>query len=154
MSDKLVNDFLFVLEIYQQMKPELNQALNDSICSENAYQTPNILEFDLFQKVSLPLLEYIPYDMNLDLFHIHLIEYFNGGLQRGHDHKKTEDFSFILYLNDSDDGHSCFLKKNTIKIKPTKGKIIFFQSDIWHWGEHTSGNKKVAVGALKKINNG
>jgi len=55
-----------------------------------------------------------------------------------------------LYLQNSEDGHTCFqINDNIIKIKPEKNKLIFFPSNIWHWGEASSGNKKLAVGALK-----
>ena len=131
------------------MREDLNQAVEDKTCSMNAYQTPNILYFNVFRDAAQLLLPYIPYNLKLELFHIHLINYYNGGYQKAHDHKKTEDFSFILYLSDSNDGHTCFDKN--IKIKPEKGKIIFFESDILHWAEANSGDKKLAVGALKKV---
>ena len=148
-SDQVVDNFLYILEIYKQMREDLNQAVEDRTCSINAYQTPNILYFNVFRDAAQLLLPYIPYDFKLELFHIHLINYYNGGYQKAHDHKKTEDFSFILYLSDSNDGHT-FFDKN-IKIKPERGKIIFFESDILHWAEANSGDKKLAVGALKKV---
>jgi hypothetical protein len=81
------------------------------------------------------------------LFHIHLIEYFTNGHQSGHNHETTEDYSFILYLNDSD-GNTVFEELG--EIKPKKGRLIFFKSDLWHYGRPSTMNKKVAVGALKK----
>lgn len=150
-ADQVVDNFLYILEIYKNMRPDLNQAVEGKTCSNNAYQTPNILEYEVFRDAAELILPYIPYDFNLNLFHIHLISYFNSGHQNPHDHQLTEDLSFILYLSDSKDGHTCFFKENTIKIKPEKGKILFFPSDIWHWGEANSGDKKIAVGALKRI---
>ena len=150
-SNQVVDNFLFILEVYKQIRPDFNQATGKENCSENAYQTPNILDFNVFRDAAQLLIPYIPYDLKLELFHIHLISYYNQGHQRAHDHIATEDFSFILYLSDSQDGHTCFFKENTIKIKPERGKIIFFPSNIWHWAEANSGDKNLAVGALKKV---
>ena len=66
--------------------------------------------------------------------------------------KNTEDYSFVLYLQDSENGHTCFeIDNKIVKVKPEKGKLVFFPSDIWHWGEKSSGKKKIAVGALKCV---
>jgi hypothetical protein len=140
-SDKLVNMFVEKLQIFKNA----NLSCKDQTFTENGFQTDNILNYEHSRELADKLLREI--NKNLDLFHIHLIEYFTNGHQSGHNHKTTEDYSFILYLNDSD-GNTVF--KELSEIKPQKGKLIFFKSDLWHYGRPSTMNKKVAVGALKK----
>ena len=83
------------------------------------------------------------------LFHIHYIEYDKGGYQEAHNHEKTEKFSFILYLNDSD-GDTFFCNPYNISIKPEKGLLVVFSSDIMHYSFKSFKNKKVLVGAIDK----
>ena len=80
-----------------------------------------------------------------DVFHIHYIEYENSGFQKQHDHAKTEEYSFILFLNDSI-GDTVF---SHIRVSPEKGLLIIFDSKLPHKGEK-SLNKKILVGAIKK----
>ena len=64
-----------------------------------------------------------------------------------HDHKKTEKYSFILYLNNSD-GDTVFKEPVNKKITPKLGKLIFFDSDISHRAEISNEGKQVLVGAI------
>ena len=112
----------------------------------HGFQTPNILNlFDenLLKKI-LPIKNYYK-----EVFHIHYIYYLSGGYQDEHHHEKTEKYSFILYLNNSD-GKTFFKKPINKKITPKKGKLIFFNSSIPHGGEKSFKGKKVLVGAVKK----
>ena len=98
------------------------------------------------------LLTYLPIkDLKYRWFH--MIDYNESGLQKGHDHDKTEDYSFILYLTTCKDGGETVFKKDdkTIEIKPEKNKLVFFDAKIWHEGNSTIDHKKVAVGALIKV---
>ena len=112
----------------------------------HGFQTPNILNlFDenLLKKI-LPIKNYYK-----EVFHIHYIYYLSGGYQDEHHHEKTEKYSFILYLNNSD-GKTFFKKPVNKKITPREGKLIFFNSSIPHGGEKSFKGKKVLVGAVKK----
>jgi len=140
-SDKLVDMFIEKLNFFKNA----NLVCKDKTCTENGFQTENILNFTNSRELADELMRTI--NKNDNLFHIHLIEYFLDGHQNSHNHETTEDFSFILYLNDAD-GNTVFEKYG--EIKPEKGKLIYFQSDIWHYGRPSTMNKKVAVGALKK----
>jgi hypothetical protein len=140
-SDNLVDMFVEKLQIFR----DANLSCKDQTSTENGFQTDNILNYKHSRELADRLLTEI--NKNLDLFHIHLIEYFLNGHQSGHNHETTEDYSFILYLNDSD-GNTVF--KEYGEIKPKKGKLVFFKSDVWHYGKPSTMNKKVAVGALKK----
>tara|TARA_E500000305_G_C3850758_1_gene156022 strand:- start:4 stop:501 length:498 start_codon:yes stop_codon:yes gene_type:complete len=152
LSEETVNKFLETLEYFKLLRPDLNMATTGDVCSINAYHTGNIFKFKTCLELKKEIEPVIPYEEKLDLFHIHLLHFFNKGFEKPHDHQKTEDYSFIAYLQDSEDGNTCFqMDDEVIKIKPEKGKIVFFPSSIWHWGEPSSGNKKLAVGALKIV---
>ena len=139
-DDEIVNDFLTTLDLFKEKNLK-----SEDTCTINGFQTVNILALKTTRYLSSRLLEYI--DKKLQLFHIHLIEYNQAGAQTAHDHKETEDYSFILYLNDSD-GNTVF--ENHGEITPKKGKLVFFNSDITHYGKPSMKGKKIAVGALKK----
>jgi hypothetical protein len=152
-EENIVDKFLHTLDVFKDLRPDLNRSLLPNHSCVNGYHTGNILKFNFTVKMVNEILDKIPYGDTV-LHHVHLIHFYESGYEKAHDHKQTEDFSFILYLSNSEDGHTCFkLKEELYKVKPEKGKIIFFPSDIWHWGEPSSGNKKIAVGALsRKIN--
>ena len=140
-TNDVVEDLLSTLEILK------DQGLDTSknTCTINGFQTENILKYKTPQEVAQKIIVQLKKDLNL--FHIHLIEYNQAGAQTAHDHKETEDYSFILYLNDSD-GNTVF--ENHGEITPKKGKLVFFNSDITHYGKPSMKGKKIAVGALKK----
>ena len=140
-SDELVNDFLTTLDILK----DNNYRTDAKTWTINGFQTDNILNLKTTHELAKNLLKEIKKD--LDLFWIHLIEYNQAGAQPAHAHSKTEDYSFILYLNDSD-GNTVF--ENLGEITPQKGKLVFFNSDITHFGKPSMKGKKIAVGALKK----
>jgi|TARA_E500000318_G_C3563138_1_gene214450 hypothetical protein len=148
--DSTVSKFLHTLDLFKELRPDLNRSLRSDSCCVNGYHTGNILIFKSTHELLNEILETIPYK-DCILHHVHLIHFYESGYEKAHDHQATEDFSFILYLSDSEDGYTCFkLKEQIFKVKPEKGKIIFFPSNIWHWGDPSSGNKKIAVGALNK----
>jgi len=61
----------------------------------------------------------------------------------------TEQYSFVLYLNDSD-GDTVFESPINKNITPKKGRLVVFSSDIMHFGLQTFKNKKVLVGAINR----
>tara|TARA_A100000172_G_C2946663_1_gene77587 strand:- start:45 stop:500 length:456 start_codon:yes stop_codon:yes gene_type:complete len=140
-SNGVVDDLLATLEIFKEKN--LAEAAK---CTKKGFQTMNILNFETPKEISRRILKEINKD--LILFHMHLIHYFSGGEQISHDHSATEDYSFILYLNDSD-GNTVF--ENIGEITPKKGKLVFFKSDISHLGKPSFDQKKIAVGALKSV---
>ena len=140
-SDELVDDLLFTLKILK----DKGQNKSKGTCTINGFQTENILKYKTTQEIAQKIIMQLK--KNLNLFHIHLIEYYQAGAQTAHDHKETEDYSFILYLNDSD-GNTVL--ENYGEITPEKGKLIFFDSGITHYGKPSMKGKKIAVGALKK----
>jgi hypothetical protein len=140
-SNQVVNDLLITLELFKKNKISVS-----GTCTKNGFQTDNILKYQAPKELSQLIMKEIGKD--LDLFHMHLIEYYNQGEQLPHDHKDTEDYSFVLYLNDSD-GNTVF--DNIGEISPKKGKLIFFKSDLTHFGKPSFQGKKIAVGALKNV---
>lgn len=140
-SNQVVNDLLITLELFKKNKISVS-----GTCTKNGFQTDNILKYQAPKELSQLIMKEIGKD--LDLFHMHLIEYYNQGEQLPHDHKDTEDYSFVLYLNDSD-GNTVF--DNIGEISPKKGKLVFFKSDLTHYGKPSFQGKKIAVGALKNV---
>tara|TARA_R100000664_G_scaffold33441_1_gene50564 strand:+ start:1955 stop:2407 length:453 start_codon:yes stop_codon:yes gene_type:complete len=122
-----------------------NEAHNT--CTKNGYQTGNII--DIFPKDLLK--EMLPDDdFHERCFHIHYIEYLNGGYQKRHNHENTERYSFIIYLNDSD-GFTYFEEPIDEKITPERGRVLIFRSDVNHGAETSFKNKRVLVGAMDKL---
>lgn len=140
---KIIDNIIFTLE---------NKKFVD--CSDNTYtvngfQTNNII--NIFSKEILK--EMVPYENLYEkIFHIHYINYFNGGYQEKHSHEKTEKFSFILYLNDSD-GETVFENPVYQTIIPKKGTLVLFDSKIIHYAEKSFKSKKILVGAICKNEN-
>ena len=140
----LVDELIKSLDLFKSVQ----FAAPDETATRNGFQTGNILKFDSSRALISEILKDVIKDKKVECFHVHLIEYFKGGYQEEHDHANTEDYSFILYLNDSD-GNTVF--KDGLSIKPEKGKLVYFKSDLIHWGEESNLSKKIAVGALKEF---
>ena len=121
----------------QEITPDLEN------CTVKGFQTSNINHLfnnDLKKQIL---------DNNClyqDIFHIHYIEYSEGGFQLIHNHEQTEVYSFILYLNDAV-GDTVF---EHTRVSPEKGVLLIFDSRLKHSGEK-SLNKKILVGAINKI---
>ena len=144
-SDTTVNSFLKLLDIFKQANYK-----NDGTCTKYGFQTKNILRFEPALNVTQALLKEIGKDtQGMVCEHVHIIDYAKGGYQEPHNHATTEDFSFILYLNDSPDGETIFYEIGPIL--PKKGQCVFFKSDILHWAVESHFGKKIVVGALKKV---
>ena len=140
-SNKVVDELLITLDLFKQNKISVANT-----CTKNGFQTDNILKYETPREIAQLIMKEIGKDLNL--FHMHLIEYYNQGEQLPHNHKNTEDYSFVLYLNDSD-GNTVF--DNIGEISPKKGKLIFFKSNLMHSGKPSFQGKKIAVGALKSV---
>jgi hypothetical protein len=140
-SNKVVDELLITLDLFKQSKISVSNT-----CTKNGFQTDNILKYETPREIAQLIMKEIGKDLNL--FHMHLIEYYNQGEQLPHNHKNTEDYSFVLYLNDSD-GNTVF--DNIGEISPKKGKLIFFKSNLMHSGKPSFQGKKIAVGALKSV---
>jgi len=147
---KEITDYLlFVLD---QLKTNNIGIKPNSSCTVNGFQTNNISEIPCMQETLNDILKYLPIkDLKYKWFH--MIDYDKNGSQKAHDHIKTEDFSFILYLTDCENGGETIFHLNNklIEIKPKNNKLIFFPSNLLHEGNATIDHKKVAVGALIKV---
>ena len=142
----------YLLLVLNQLKINNIGIDPNSSCTINGFQTNNISEIPDMQNTLNDILEYLPVK-NLKYRWFHLIDYDKNGHQNRHDHKRTEDFSFILYLTDCENGGETIFyeKEDIVTIKPKKNKLVFFNADLWHKGNATIDHKKVAVGALKYI---
>lgn len=140
LDEKIIKDFIDVLS---QLKKE-SDGISKDTCTYLGFQSENILSYPQFYYFK-DIMENI-LNKKYEVFHIHLIDYEEGGYQEEHDHKRTETHSFILYLNDCDTGYTVFEK--SVRIKPEKNKLVVFGSDLKHSGEICLTNKKIAVGAM------
>jgi len=134
--------------------PELLKDEKQSSLSDNCFATLNLLEFphsyifynyigELKQKV-----EEILNLTDLEYFYLHLVDYTNGGCMREHSHDHNEDYSFILYLNDCDDGATVLSLGEPYYVLPSEGNVLVFSSSIPHSSNY-SKSKQVLVGGLK-----
>lgn len=126
----------------------------DPTClSDTCFATINLLSF-IKNEQFIDNLNYIKHVceknvlLDLNYFYVHMIDYKNGGLMERHNHKHNEDYSFIYYLNDCDDGQTILHLKKDIKIKPIKNTILIFPSNIDHSSEY-SNKKRILVGGLR-----
>jgi hypothetical protein len=142
LDSKITKAFIKALK---ELKEETN-GVKDT-CTILGFQSENILKHSKYSHFKDTIEKILKKKYNV--FHIHLIDYEKNGYQLEHDHKQTEDCSFILYLNDCDTGHTVFEK--SLRIKPEKNKLIVFKSDLKHYGETCLSNKKIAVGAMSYI---
>ena len=91
-------------------------------------------------------------ECKFDLAWAHMIEYDSGGWQAVHTHEHQEDFSVIIYLNDCEDGNTIFIlnQDRDVRVthKPIKGQGTIFLSNIAHYAENCTSNKRVFVCGL------
>lgn len=153
-SDEVVNHFLSLLETIQE-NSEMRDSTNHCL-SPNCFASNNLLKYNLEEKTN-NLLDKIldkcikQVKFNLEYYYLHMISYQNGGDMLIHKHDHNEDYSYILYLNTCNDGHTTLYLNSPVRIKPEHGKVILFSSDVYHSGMF-SKEKKILVGGLKKVN--
>lgn len=141
-QEDLTNQLVDLLGHYKS----INDGLVEKDCATmRGFQTKNIFGYPENYYLKPVIENMLPKKLNL--FHMHLIDYDPYGYQLKHNHATTEDYSFILYLNDAERGETVFGKDQT-KIKCEKNKMIVFKSDLWHYGKECLTRKKVAVGAM------
>jgi hypothetical protein len=136
----------FLIELLNKENKENNKT-TEIVDTVKGFQTKNIIK-----KIPIEFKKDILQNLfNIDdFFHLHLIKYEKGGFQKKHNHITSENFSFILYLNNSDGFTNFYFFDRQIKELPIENKIIFFKSEMEHEAEICNNNKKVAVGAIGK----
>lgn len=123
----------------------------NSSASQDAEQTNNLSRNQYLNPILRNIIDEINFEKALYYRWFHMISYNHQGYQQKHDHKDTEDYSYILYLNSCTTGGETFFEMPNEKIvcvTPVKNKLIFFPSHFTHWGGRVVDSKKVAVGAL------
>ena len=86
------------------------------------------------------------------LHYMHMIHYYNEGYQKIHSHVHSEEFSFLMFLNDCDGDTVFFFEDGQfINVTPECGKIVYFSGNLAHEGRKSSGGKRVVVGGIDKI---
>jgi len=138
---------------------------NEGILTSEVWCSNNILtyidKFDSsnitwhFRKILTELKLSVEYYHNarLEYKFVHFFDYghFEGSAMDWHDHVNAEDYVFIIYLNDCTDGETIFDKNELVKLIPSKGLTVYFDSKVPHCAAY-SKNKKILVGGLKIIN--
>tara|TARA_R110000803_G_scaffold170230_2_gene233254 strand:- start:890 stop:1999 length:1110 start_codon:yes stop_codon:yes gene_type:complete len=136
-DETIINEIIKIIDSYEGIN------VSNETCTEKGFQTDNILH--LFPKKLLKKI--IPINkLYKRIFHIHYIKYNKGGYQKEHFHP-SDDYSFILYLNNSD-GNTVLKNPVNKKFSPKKGKIVIFNGKIVHCGEPSFKEKKILVGAI------
>ena len=148
--DALVNALENILDIEKNNK----NGSYSGTCTVNGFQTNAVHENETYKNILKELLSYIPDGNKFYYRWFHLIDYNKFGRQEKHNHEKTEDYSFIVYLNTcSEGGETVFETPNAPLFisKPIKNKLLCFPSYLNHYGEPVIESKKIAVGGLKFI---
>ncbi len=138
LDDKIVKEVLKTIKKYK------GKNCSAQTCTHNGFQSDNIrnlFKLELLKKI-LPINE-----LYKKIIHIHYIKYERGGYQTQHLHK-PDDYSFILYLNDSD-GDTVLKDPVNKSFTPTRGKIVVFNGKILHHAEPSFKGKLVLVGAMR-----
>jgi hypothetical protein len=146
--DESITDELIL--ILNRLRIHNNGVEFNSTYTRQGFQSNNLCFEPSMQPLLNLILKYFPDHNKYKYRWFQLIDYFNAGWQEGHDHSKTDNLSFILYLTSCQNGGETIFEFENTKfvVKPEKNKIVFFPATIWHWGEVTIDHKKVAVGAL------
>lgn len=145
-------------------KNKLSENNNNTCFKSQGYQSgnlldlgdPDILEFSALMRFHLA--QNLGIDQEgLDFVFLHFLDYGQQGRMDEHDHKDKEDLTFLLYLNDCNDGATVFYlnhanefskTRSEINVQPRKGKISVFNSTVPHRGDITTSNKKIFAGGL------
>ena len=136
-DETIVDKILKIIDSYEGVD------VSGESCTENGFQTDNIIHLfseEILKKI-VPINE-----LYKKIFHIHYIKYNEGGHQIEHFHP-PDDYSFILYLNNSD-GDTVLKNPVNKKFSPKKGKVIVFNGKILHYAEPSFKGKKILVGAI------
>ena len=129
-----------------------NEIVNHEVDSVNAFQTNNLCYDNRANELIYKILRGIGLDEKYYYSWFHMIDYDTHGHQRPHNHQRSEDMSYILYLTDCEKGGETVFVLNgqETKVFPVKGKLVLFDSILWHYANPTVEKKKVAVGALRE----
>lgn len=150
-SEEVIDYFIELLDVIRD-NPTRYRDLSNHCLSPNCFASNNLLSSTdkLFLKnIDIILSEcqkYIP--KKVEYFYLHMIDYCDGGDMLIHKHDHNEDYSFVLYLNTCEDGYTTLYLEQPIRIKPERGKVLVFSSDVYHSATF-SKRKKILVGGLK-----
>ena len=82
-----------------------------------------------------------------------MLDYKKGGHISLHNHAHAEDYCYLLYLNDCDDGATYFINEGKeYEILPEKNKLLVYPSHVFHGGRRTTSKKVIVSGYKFKYN--
>lgn len=137
---------------------------NKTCFKSNGYQSGNLINLHDIDLLEISMLIRFHLARNfkilqeeIEVIFLHFLDYNTHGRMEEHNHSENEDFTFLLYLNDCDDGDTVFYLNHTndnarmrskIKVKPRKGRLVVFNSSVPHFGSFTKSNKMIFAGGL------
>ena len=84
-----------------------------------------------------------------EVHHLHMLKFPPGGTLDYHDHSKFERYSYVLYMDDV--GGTSFQDNNdNLFFKSRKGKLIIFDSNIFHKAITDNQTRYTAGGGIFK----
>lgn len=143
-------------DLYHTIKDKKNDTIT-TFKTKDGFQSGNILhdysDNDIMLSIVDSMEQKLNAQYNIECNHVclHMLDYASMSEVLWHNHKGTEDMSYILYLNDTLDGHTLFqfTNKECINIVPKKGLLAVFPSHLQHCGERSVQAKRILVGALR-----
>ena len=86
---------------------------------------------------------------SLTYYWVHMLEYEKGGEMIAHNHKQSEDYTALLYLNNCNNGSTFFMiDGKKYEILPKHNRLVMYPSWVNH-GSNYATNKKVLVCGFK-----
>jgi hypothetical protein len=150
-TDDVVSDLLKKFSDVKGLDPS---GVSPEKCStvNGWHSSYNLLDHNGFQEIAENIVSLFPNGNEIfKCSFLQFVEYYDGGWCKEHDHSRTEDYSFIVYLNTTTSGGKTIFFADGVVVahRPIKGKVVFFPSRFKHLAEPNVGNKIVFVGALQ-----
>tara|TARA_E500000331_G_C17104353_1_gene646728 strand:+ start:168 stop:764 length:597 start_codon:yes stop_codon:yes gene_type:complete len=86
---------------------------------------------------------------SLTYYWVHMLDYETGGEMIAHNHKHSEDYTALLYLNNCNNGSTFFIiDGEKYEILPKRNRLVMYPSWVDH-GSNYGTDKKVLVCGFK-----
>ena len=149
-DEDITNFFLKKLKYYSSHKKFYSKS---NVMHGEYFGTINLLPimdnefFTYAERIKNKVEEVVSYSLLYN--YIHMLDYTKGGKMGLHNHIHAEDYSSLLYLNDSNDGATFFIVDGKRQyVSPEKNKLLMYPSHVVH-GSEESTSKKVLVNGYK-----
>lgn len=144
LPDKIVHYLLWCFHSLTEDNDIINPQEDYNI---NAIKTVDLIEDEDIFDTTNEICNFVEEKINFDSFRY--ILYREEGRELSNS-KRDNSYKFVLFLNDCETGDLVISKNDdVIRIKPTKGKLIFFPSKYSSHSLKNQSNKYIATGYLK-----